>query len=84
MVRYFMCIDRLCGHERRHLIIHLLCVSGLIVVLNILLLLTEYKLHFIQHQVETGIHAALSSLFTDAFRSSGVLTRPKATLLVNK
>jgi hypothetical protein len=57
VVRNLMCIARVRGREGRNVSAHLLCVSGLVSVLNILLLLTEYKLHFIQVSFKAVIYS---------------------------
>jgi hypothetical protein len=57
VVRNLMCIARIRGRGSRHVTTHLLCVSGLIIVLNILVLLTEYKLQFIQVGLKTVIYS---------------------------
>ncbi|KAJ5626384.1 hypothetical protein N7510_002693 [Penicillium lagena] len=45
------------GREGRKVIIHLLWVNILVVFLNILLLLTEYKLHYIQVSFKTVVYS---------------------------
>jgi hypothetical protein len=48
---------RIRGRKGRKVIIHLLWVNVLVGVLNILLLLTEYKLHFIQVSFKTVVYS---------------------------
>ena len=55
--RALKCIIRIRGRKSRKVIIHLLWVNVLIVVLNILLLLTEYKLHYIQVSFKTVVYS---------------------------
>lgn len=56
-IRALKCIIRIRGRESRKVIIHLLWVNVLVVVLNILLLLTEYKLHYIQVSFKTVVYS---------------------------
>ncbi|KAJ6126369.1 hypothetical protein N7523_001981 [Penicillium sp. IBT 18751x] len=48
---------RIRGREGRKVIIHLLWVNVLVIVLNILLLLTEDKLHYIQVSFKTVVYS---------------------------
>ena len=45
------------GREGRNAIIHLLCINAIVVILNVLLLLTEYKLHYIQVSFKTVVYS---------------------------
>ena len=56
-IRALKCIIRIRGRKGRKVIIHLLWVNVLVVVLNILLLLTEYKLHYIQVSFKTVVYS---------------------------
>jgi hypothetical protein len=56
-IRALKCIIRMRGRKGRKVIIHLLWVNVLVVVLNILLLLTEYKLHYIQVSFKTVVYS---------------------------
>ena len=56
-IRALKCIVRIRGRKGRKVIIHLLWVNVLVVVLNILLLLTEYKLHYIQVSFKTVVYS---------------------------
>ncbi|KAJ5117400.1 hypothetical protein N7448_011032 [Penicillium atrosanguineum] len=56
-IRALKCIIRIRGCKGRKVIIHLLWVNVLVVVLNILLLLTEYKLHYIQVSFKTVVYS---------------------------
>jgi hypothetical protein len=56
-IRALKCIIRIRGRRGRKVIIHLLWVNVLVVVLNILLLLTEYKLHYIQVSFKTVVYS---------------------------
>lgn len=56
-LRTFKSITRIRGREGRKVIIHLILVNILGVVLNILLLLTEYKLHYIQVSFKTVVYS---------------------------
>lgn len=56
-MRNLICVARLRGREQPQATIHLLCVSGLGFLLNILLLLTEYRLHFIQVSLQAVIYS---------------------------
>ena len=51
------CIIRIRGRKGRKVIIHLLWVNILVIVLNILLLLTEYKLHYIQVSFKAVVYS---------------------------
>ena len=55
--RALKCIIRIRGRKGRKVINHLLWVNVLVVVLNILLLLTEYKLHYIQVSFKTVVYS---------------------------
>ncbi|KAJ6134795.1 hypothetical protein N7523_001117 [Penicillium sp. IBT 18751x] len=50
-------ITRVRGREGRKVVIHLLWVNILVIILNILLLLTEYKLHYIQVSFKTVVYS---------------------------
>jgi hypothetical protein len=56
-IRALKCIIRIRSRECRKVIMHLLWVNVLVVVLNILLLLTEYKLHYIQVSFKTVVYS---------------------------
>ncbi|KAJ5621174.1 hypothetical protein N7510_005158 [Penicillium lagena] len=56
-VRALKLIIKVRGREGRKVIIHLLWVNILVVFLNILLLLTEYKLHYIQVSFTTVVYS---------------------------
>ena len=56
-LRAFKSITRIRGREGRKVIIHLILVNILGVFLNILLLLTEYKLHYIQVSFKTVVYS---------------------------
>jgi hypothetical protein len=56
-IRALKCMIRIRGRKGRKVIIHLLWVNVLVVVLNILLLLTEYKLHYIQVSFKTVVYS---------------------------
>jgi hypothetical protein len=56
-IRALKCIIRIRGRKGRKDIIHLLWVNVLVVVLNILLLLTEYKLHYLQVSFKTVVYS---------------------------
>ncbi|KAJ5117623.1 hypothetical protein N7448_011255 [Penicillium atrosanguineum] len=56
-IRALKCIVRIRGRKGRKVIIHLLWVNVLVVFLNILLLLTEYKLHYIQVSFKTVVYS---------------------------
>ncbi|KAJ6126341.1 hypothetical protein N7523_001953 [Penicillium sp. IBT 18751x] len=56
-IRALKCIVRIRGRKGRRVIIHLLWVNVLVVILNILLLLTEYKLHYIQVSFKTVVYS---------------------------
>ncbi|CAI7611527.1 unnamed protein product [Penicillium viridicatum] len=45
------------GRDGRNAIIHLFCINILVVILNISLLLTEYKLHYIQVSFKTVVYS---------------------------
>ncbi|KAI3115838.1 hypothetical protein CBS147333_1338 [Penicillium roqueforti] len=55
-IRALKCIIQIRGRNGRKVIIHLLWVNILVVALNILLLLTEYKLHYIQVSFKTVVY----------------------------
>ncbi|KAI3280689.1 hypothetical protein DTO003C3_9381 [Penicillium roqueforti] len=56
-IRALKCIIRIRGRNGRKVIIYLLWVNVLVVALNILLLLTEYKLHDIQVSFKTVVYS---------------------------
>jgi hypothetical protein len=56
-IRALKCIIRIRGRKGRKVIMHLLWVNVLVVVLNILLLLTEYKLHYTQVSFQTVVYS---------------------------
>ncbi|KAI3093176.1 hypothetical protein CBS147333_10123 [Penicillium roqueforti] len=45
------------GRDGRNAIIHLLCINTIVVILNVLLLLTEYKLHYVQVSFKTVVYS---------------------------
>lgn len=45
------------GRDGRNAIIHLLCINTIVIILNVLLLLTEYKLHYIQVSFKTVVYS---------------------------
>ncbi|KZN87844.1 hypothetical protein EN45_064050 [Penicillium chrysogenum] len=45
------------GRDGRNAIIHLFCINILVVILNVLLLLAEYKLHYIQVSFKTVVYS---------------------------
>lgn len=45
------------GREGRKVIMHLLAVNILVVIMNVLLLVTEYKMHFIQISFKTVVYS---------------------------
>lgn len=45
------------GREGRKVIMHLLAVNILVVIMNVLLLVTEYKMHFIQVSFKTVVYS---------------------------
>ncbi|KAI2712453.1 hypothetical protein CBS147354_7959 [Penicillium roqueforti] len=55
-IRALKCIIQIRGRNGRKVIIHLLWVNILVIALNILLLLTEYKLHYIQVSFKTVVY----------------------------
>jgi hypothetical protein len=55
--RTFKTISIIRGHHSRSAIIHLLWINILVVFLNILLLLAEYKLHYIQVSFKTVVYS---------------------------
>jgi hypothetical protein len=61
-IRALKGIIRIRGRKGRKVIIHLLWVNVLVVVLNILLLLTEYKLHYTQVGFKTVVYSIKSKL----------------------
>ncbi|KAJ5144441.1 hypothetical protein N7526_001949 [Penicillium atrosanguineum] len=87
--RALKCIIRIRGRECRKVIIHLLWVNVLVVILNILLLLTEYKLHFIQVSFKIVVYSiklklefcrAQSSPLAGAFSFPGFSARPNTAV----
>jgi hypothetical protein len=56
-IRALKCIIRIRGRKVRKVIMHLLWINVLDVVLNIVLLLTEYKLHYIQVSFKTVVYS---------------------------
>ncbi|KAI3092912.1 hypothetical protein CBS147333_10177 [Penicillium roqueforti] len=53
----FKKISTIRGRNSRSAIIHLLCINILVVFMNILLLLAEYKLHYIQVSFKTVVYS---------------------------
>ncbi|CAG8080212.1 unnamed protein product [Penicillium nalgiovense] len=56
-IRAFKKISTIRGRNSRSAIIHLLCINILVVLLNVLLLLAEYKLHYIQVSFKTVVYS---------------------------
>jgi hypothetical protein len=56
-VRSFKVIHTIRGRDGRNAIIHLFCINSLVVILNVLLLLAEYKLHYIQVSFKTVVYS---------------------------
>jgi hypothetical protein len=56
-IRAFKKISTVRGRNSRSAIIHLLCINFVVVFLNILLLLAEYKLHYIQVSFKTVVYS---------------------------
>lgn len=56
-IRNLICVARLRGHEQPQATAHLLGIGGFVFLLNILLLLTEYRLHFIQVSLQAVIYS---------------------------
>ncbi|CAI7611205.1 unnamed protein product [Penicillium viridicatum] len=56
-VRSFKIIMTIRGRDGRNAIIHLFCINILVVILNVLLLLAEYKLHYIQVSFKTVVYS---------------------------
>lgn len=56
-MRNLICVARLRGREQRQATAHLLGIGGFVFLLNILLLLTEYRLHFIQISLQAVIYS---------------------------
>ncbi|KAI3094025.1 hypothetical protein CBS147333_10049 [Penicillium roqueforti] len=56
-VRTLKSIIEVRGRDGRNAIIHLLCINTIVVILNVLLLLTEYKLHYIQVSFKTVVYS---------------------------
>ncbi|MGV2420073.1 MAG UNVERIFIED_CONTAM: hypothetical protein MIJ72_11430, partial [Staphylococcus saprophyticus] len=56
-VRAFKVIITIRGRDGRNAIIHLFCINILVVILNVLLLLAEYKLHYIQVSFKTVVYS---------------------------
>ena len=55
--RAFKIIITLRSRDGRNAIIHLLYINILVVILNVLLLLTEYKLHYVQVSFKTVVYS---------------------------
>ena len=56
-VRAFRLISAFRGRESRNAIIHLICINIIVVFVNILLLVAEYKLHYIQVSFKTVVYS---------------------------
>jgi hypothetical protein len=56
-MRNLICVARLRGRGQPRATTHLLGIGGFVFLLNILLLLTEYRLHFIQISLQTMIYS---------------------------
>ena len=63
------------GRDGRKVIIHILWVNILVVLLNILLLLTEYKLHYIQVSFKTVVYSIKLKLEFSVLNRLRSLTR---------
>ncbi|CAG8682356.1 unnamed protein product, partial [Penicillium salamii] len=56
-VHHFKSVIIIRGRDGRNAIIHLFCINILVVILNVLLLLAEYKLHYIQVSFKTVVYS---------------------------
>ncbi|KAJ5556732.1 hypothetical protein N7494_000647 [Penicillium frequentans] len=56
-MRNLICVARLRGREQPRATTHLFGIGGFVFLLNILLLLTEYRLHFIQISLQAVIYS---------------------------
>ncbi|CAG8131224.1 unnamed protein product, partial [Penicillium nalgiovense] len=56
-VHHFKSAITIRGRDGRNAIIHLFCINILVVILNVLLLLAEYKLHYIQVSFKTVVYS---------------------------
>lgn len=66
------------GREGRKVIIHLLAVNILVVIMNVLLLVTEYKMHFIQISFKTVVYSIKLKLEFAVLTRLRSLTRTQA------
>lgn len=63
------------GREGRRVIIHLLVVNVIVVIMNVLLLITEYKMHFIQVSFKTVVYSIKLKLEFAVLNRLRLLTR---------
>lgn len=63
------------GREGRKVIIHLLVVNVIVVIMNVLLLVTEYKMHFIQVSFKTVVYSIKLKLEFAVLNRLRLLTR---------
>ncbi|KAJ6168034.1 hypothetical protein N7497_000877 [Penicillium chrysogenum] len=65
------------GRDGRNAIIHLFCINILVVILNVLLLLAEYKLHYIQVSFKTVVYSIKLKLEFSVLNRLRLLTSTK-------
>lgn len=73
--RAFKRIIAIRGRDGRNAIIHLLCINILVVILNVLLVLAESKLHYIQVSFKTVVYSIKLKLEFSVLNRLRSLTR---------
>ncbi|KAJ5871112.1 uncharacterized protein N7529_003465 [Penicillium soppii] len=79
-IRAFKKISTVRGRNSRSAIIHLLCNNFVVVFLNILLLLAEYKLHYIQVSFKTVVYSIKLKLEFSVLNRLSLLALPWLSL----
>ncbi|CAG8097357.1 unnamed protein product [Penicillium nalgiovense] len=76
-VHHFKSVIIIRGRDGRNAIIHLFCINILVVILNVLLLLAEYKLHYIQVSFKTVVYSIKLKLEFSVLNRLRLLTSTK-------
>ncbi|CRL31426.1 unnamed protein product [Penicillium camemberti] len=71
------------GRDGRNAIIHLFCINILVVILNVLLLLAEYKLHYIQVSFKTVVYSVKLKLEFSVLNRLRLLTSTNPCICQN-
>ncbi|KAI1829261.1 hypothetical protein DTO027I6_10153 [Penicillium roqueforti] len=76
-VHHFKSAITIRGRDGRNAIIHLFCINILVVILNVLLLLAEYKLHYIQVSFKTVVYSVKLKLEFSVLNRLRLMTSTK-------